>query len=848
MKEHCALVNEKGKVSIEPLEHATILVNGKPIPTSAAMPLESGFRIIIDWHVFRFSSPQSVRAQRMRESASFSNALADMLPEGTEASDYGKDSGVNNIVDWTFARKEALSRLTLRGDDLDMLGDEELDGLFQDITRARTSRRRPESQAGTPSRLRAIQNIDRLRSPERSTPTSVAENPWDDDLSDRDLQMAPAAIDPASRQMQAYSEMASATGLDEDVAGSRRQPSRAESNLQMDRMAEEIRLLRQVALQNRFESLSTRLSGVLLDREKEVAQQAIRQWRRVRLVAMANAMRDQATSVEEANRLADQYGIGTAYRLVASRGSPASTMETHVESILFDAEATHSVTRSTGDVAILVIDKQRKVAYVWSIEKLQRQLPSMRSYGADLDLAHRSPPETTFRTIPCPAWTHLGTAMFALHPRIEAAMQVPIQSFETAEAVGNVTVHVTWDSSSDSLTSGSRSASITLHNVRAFAEGISSVHMQLRLPTFGIGGKRENLRSSEVVDLTNASTAHLKLKETFSLDIAAYDPALYIQVDFFGKVTEQYLQRLGDRIPVDMPTLDAAGATTRTEQASKPKHMATVHTSILEPDSQGKFVATDYDGKENTFTLRQGRQRQIRINIIHNSARSLDLKEINFISLRGPHNGDKQAVIRLSPMEQDVSSQDDNRLSAEQPVYRGNGAGSLGITCKLEDLPGMEKKTPSGEYITCQLSFQVRFTNHRVPALFVQTLRLRVTGSEARRRSLIMDYLRPSATAAHSSRTFEIQTPSEESASLTTSRMAILAAYLEQRKRQYLVADVQAAAARIHTLGEAPPSNKTQEDLLPRAVEAWRSTLCQRVREVALCPNIISSANPCVCA
>jgi hypothetical protein len=160
----------------------------------------------------------------------------------------------------------------------------------------------------------------------------------------------------------------------------------------------------------------------------------------------------------------------------------------------------------------------------------------------------------------------------------------------------------------------------------------------------------------------------------------------------------------------------------------------------------------------------------------------------------------------------------------------------------------MEKKTPSGEYITCQLSFQVRFTNHRVPALFVQTLRLRVTGSETRRRSLIMDYLRPSATAAHSSRTFEIQTPSEESASLTTSRMAILAAYLEQRKRQYLVADVQAAAARIHTLGEAPPSNKTQEDLLPRAVEAWRSTLCQRVREVALCPNIISSANPCVCA
>lgn len=753
--------------------------------------------------------------------------------EEVQASDYGKENGMGPIVDWTFARKEALSRLTLTGDDLDMLGDEELDGLFQDITRARTSRRRPESQVGTPNRLHAIHALDRAKSPDSSTPASVTGNPWNDEVSDRDKLTVPTTVEIASDRFNPTPELASA-GDDQTIAESphRRQASRADSNQQIDRMAEEIRLLRQVALQNRFESLSTRLSGVLLDREKEVARQAIRQWRRVRLVAMSNALRQQAVNVQEANTLADRHATDMAYRLVASRAAPASTMETHVESILFDAEATHSITRTSGDVAILVIDRKRTAAYVWPIEKLKRQLPSMRQFSSDSDAAHRPAPETAFRTVPCPSWTHLGTAMFALHPRLSGAMQLPIQCFETAEAVGNVTVRVDWDApvDGDGHSGRTRATTIHLNNVRAFAEGVSSAHMQLRLPTYGIGGKRENLRSSNVVDLTEISAAHIRLKENFSLDISSEDQPLYIQVDFFGKVTESYLRNLCDRIPTDLVDESTGSSSApRTGSAAAAKHVVTVHVTVLEPDSQGQFVPTDYDVKDAAFTLRQGRQRQIRIDLMHNSARSLDWKDIHFITLRSAQSSEKQSVTRLQPIEQDVGDQDDSQSSPGHPIYRGDGASTYGVTCKFEDLPGMEKKTSSGEYISCQLSFQIGFADHRVPALFVQTLRFRITGSEARRRSAIMDYLRSNIIASHSSRTFEIQTPSEDESSMTTSQMAILTAYLDQRKRQYLVADVQAATARIEALSTAPRSGKSPDQLLSRAVEAWSATLRNRV-------------------
>jgi hypothetical protein len=118
----------------------------------------------------------------MKESASFSGELCDAVADDVALSETSRDLGPVNVVDWSFARKEALSRLALRGEDLDTLDDDELDELFQDITRARTERMRPDSQTGTPSRLRNITTFDTESVPDVNVrqldDVDKDDNPW----------------------------------------------------------------------------------------------------------------------------------------------------------------------------------------------------------------------------------------------------------------------------------------------------------------------------------------------------------------------------------------------------------------------------------------------------------------------------------------------------------------------------------------------------------------------------------------------------------------------------------------------------------------------------------------------
>jgi len=828
LQEHCEFINDAGRVSIKPLNQSIVLVNGKPISTSSETPLESGFRIIIDWHVFRFSSPQSVRAQRMKESVSFSGWVSEHQFEGPEPSDIGRDAGMNTIVDWSFARKEALTRLTLRGDDLDLLGDEELDGLFEDITKARTSRRRPESQAGTPDRIRTIRamvgadSTEDLSMPEGIE--SVSENPWQGDRYKQDSVTNPTTLEVTSAKPEFEPGLTPLSFSDEEsMALQNRHPTALrEQAPEMDLMTEEIRRLRQIALQNRFESLSSKLSGILLDHEKAMARKVVDSWRKVRVVATANALRQGNDVVSEANRLAKQYGVNITYRLTVGPDSPVSVLEHDVESIFFDAEATHSMTRSAGDVKVLSIDPLGQAAEKWPLEKLKRQIPLMRAYDGTFDHTHMPAVESAFRSFPSPQWTLLGTAVFALNRGCSGSMRVPIHSHEMGEAIGNIAIHTEWQSpESERGSSDASQVIIRLEDVRAFSEGIASAHMQMRLPTFGIGGRREDLRPSSLVDLTTGSASQLKLSEEYVFHDSFGCTAQYINVDFFGQVSKEYLQQLAERIPVVIPHMghsDGLSSPTVTSAS----HTLGVYVALLEPNTQGNFIPVDYDRKSDMFSLRQGRQRRLRLSITHNSARTLDFRSIDFVTVQG-QLGHK--IVRLEAMGQT----DDQNGQTSRPVYREDGTGTWSIDYKFEDLPGMERRTGSGENTTCQFSFQVSFKGYRYPALFVLPLSFRISGSDARRRSSILDCLRANTIAAHSSRTFELVPPSEDGSNLSPSQTGIIASYLEQRRRQYLVADVQANTALLRSLGQLPAVSKSEEDLKRRAIDAWTATHKQRV-------------------
>jgi kinesin family member 1 len=129
-------------------------LNGKRCSPGESHKLRSGFRIILgEHHVFRFNNPEEVRKQRDKQRAAslavnINGDIDDPSAVGTPST--RPESPISTVadVDWNFAKREAALRLA--GLDPDNMPDEELDQLYERITKVKTLREhrfkpRPES-------------------------------------------------------------------------------------------------------------------------------------------------------------------------------------------------------------------------------------------------------------------------------------------------------------------------------------------------------------------------------------------------------------------------------------------------------------------------------------------------------------------------------------------------------------------------------------------------------------------------------------------------------------------------------------------------------------------------------
>jgi kinesin family protein 1 len=113
---HCIFTNADGQVTVETLPEARTFVNGKRVPPNSPVKLLNGFRVILgDFHVFRFNDPQSVRLERQRLSGT----------PGTPGRSDSPSKANDEFMDWSAARREVA--------DIDKLGDQDLDKLYDDI-------------------------------------------------------------------------------------------------------------------------------------------------------------------------------------------------------------------------------------------------------------------------------------------------------------------------------------------------------------------------------------------------------------------------------------------------------------------------------------------------------------------------------------------------------------------------------------------------------------------------------------------------------------------------------------------------------------------------------------------
>lgn len=294
---HCAFSNDDGNVTIEAMPGARTFVNGKRVPPNTSVKLLSGYRIILgDFHVFRYNDPSAIRAQRqkMRGSESFRSLSAVDLP-GNRSESPAARADVE-YMDWSAARREVA--------DIEKLGDQDLDRLFDDIIKVRNQRNRPDSRPDLAteyeSRLMTSSytedSLDRYSIPwtgpqETTITSSSIHTPL---VAEADKEIMPTSSGSCE---------SNTSVPDISINPQAQEAARRKEQLeqQVKEMARELKLAKSQAATARALERTAFGPVTWSAQELRLVQTAVRRWRRLRSFAMAEQVLTEAVNVREAN-------------------------------------------------------------------------------------------------------------------------------------------------------------------------------------------------------------------------------------------------------------------------------------------------------------------------------------------------------------------------------------------------------------------------------------------------------------------------------------------------------------------------------------------------------------------
>lgn len=498
-----------------------------------------------DHHVFRFNNPEEVRKQRDRIAKSHMHISmsANDLVEGTGNATPATrpDSPVSEHsgeVDWTFAQREAaLAQLQNLDPTLDSLPDEDLNKLYERITKVKsmrdmTSKGRPESslsqlddvwsEAGRPLASEALTDdtsVDHGPSPELT-----------DSLREMQGQLENQRLEFETR-LQAISESSEAEDL----------------KVEKDHMVQQLKAVQ--AQMKRI--LDMRLRGavdpsfvpyeptIYTAKELRLIRKVLDRWRSHRSFSMAEVVLSHAVLLKEANVLSKELGKDVSYNFTIAAGGALAAPVSALGGIsgldeFGDVADPVLASATQPSVAVKVLDKVHTAIYCWSMDRMQQQVQRMRNLTTFIDRPsysqHFSSNEPFFDSPP-PEYSFIGNALISLAPvyrRMPCTMTVPIFCRYTCEAIGSCRIDLKFvnmqpSKMANGSASSTRSSSplpgmatntgtklaffLTVDNVRGLSShDFSSLHMQVRLSSFmGPSTPKEQLFASNAVDLDNAS-------------------------------------------------------------------------------------------------------------------------------------------------------------------------------------------------------------------------------------------------------------------------------------------------------------------------------------------------------
>ncbi|KAI9701921.1 MAG: kinesin-like protein Klp8 [Candelina mexicana] len=662
LQNHCKFENEDGVVTLIPSEGAVVMVNGLRIDSPKR--LRSGFRIIFgDFHIFRFNHPLEARAERAEHSLLRHSVTAttvgspNLRPRGHERTYSTADSETEGEhsrpesparparngrdSDWSFARREAAHAIFGPDQRISTLTDDELDNLYEDIQKARAVRKgQPES------RLDLEDDMDSVTSfPIREKYASIATT---EDFS-LDTAITQPSTPPAGDishdndgVLEGSQSVMVVDEANEEINNVRynmedqlrKQKEGLQRQLETQKQVYETQL---VQIQRPVDGFASQ-PGALREPDISIAKRAIERWRRLKYVAMVEAILQHASMLTEAQVMSREMDKAVSFQFaVVDHGyTQASSYDMVLSDISGEVDEALN-TASKPCIGVRVVDFRHCVIYIWSITKLQSRLRLMRQVHQYLDrpdyLQHFSL-ENPFSESCLPQYSLIGDADVPLTAVFEARVQdfaAEITSPYTSAIVG--VLHLSLEPSSSQTPGPMIRFSVVMHELVGFAEREGTeVHAQLSIP---------GISADEGATTTPAESGFeegpIRFESVHSLSLPQDSlRTSTLRIAIFARVTTMHLDKILSwddmRDGVQQPQGRRKHVRlAESEYFSEERHDFFARIQILELSESGQYLPVNVlqsSATDLAYQLHQGVQRRIVINITHSSGDVLQWQRI----------------------------------------------------------------------------------------------------------------------------------------------------------------------------------------------------------------------------
>ncbi|KAI6151632.1 hypothetical protein BKA82DRAFT_1001661 [Pisolithus tinctorius] len=808
LEEHCEFENVDDKVTIHAMPESVTFLNGKQITPGQPYKLRSGYRIILgDYHVFRFNNPEEVRKKRDRATArsNLHHSVAASEVEGGESSltlpkesrppSRSSSSAAGADVDWNFAKREAaLARLGL-DPTLDNLPDEEINKLFERITKVKTMRdhnqkSRPESSLSHRDDLWS--ESGRPVSSETDD-TSVYAGPshgspdTDGPLKDVQYQL--------ESRLQAISESSEAEDLKVEKDHMEHQLKLVQQQLK--------RLIHARARGETDDELVQFEPVIYTAKQLRLIRKVLDKWRSHRSFSMAETILSNAVLVKEATVISKELGKEVSYNFTIASGGTLAAPTSGVDSIgsldtFGDVADPRLASITQPSAAVKVLDKKHCAIYIWSLDRLQQQLQRMRNLTTYIDrpsFTHHFSSDQPFYDLPPPQFSFIGNAVVSLAPlarRLSSTAVVPIFCRYTAEAIGSCRVDMKISSVVHmSSKHGRRSAAstrpaspapsllqpgskitffLTVDSVKGLSSlDFAALHLQLRLSSF-VGPSsitNDEVFTSSVLDPDVSSLSELKFRRTFSLaassKVIAHLREGYAPIEFFAAVRPTYLERLerwdemrelrgNPRPPSPGSQTDSPSSSVQpmrrseTDFVVEQSHDVAARIQVRELGADGEYkpvpVVSQGGLDPGAFFLHQGLQRRIVLELSSDSGSQFPWTDVTKIRVGNVRLLDPKGRIHDSTSKAMVTLP----LLADQVVeFKSDGTGSLTAQAlwdsSVHDSLLLNRVTTNPYRVIVQVSWAIGVETCREPVQFTMDIAITMQTRDARPPSRFLTFL-----------------------------------------------------------------------------------------------------------